>query len=88
MDQFIKGYDMLPAKFQPEVRYKIMVLCNWKSKTTFYNKMKGVKRFRIDDDECKNIESVFRQYGIDPETGKTTAETYEIINNHLMDAAC
>jgi len=66
--EFIKGYDMLPAKFQVPVRDNIMKECGWKSLVTFHQKRKGTVQVNIL--EIPVIEKHFAKHNLDAWTGE------------------
>ena len=66
--EFIKGYDMLPAKFQIPIRNDIMKKCGWKSLVTFHLKRKG--NVQISILEIPVIEKIFSEFNLDPWTGE------------------
>jgi hypothetical protein len=65
---FEKGYDMLPAKFQSEVRRNIMTECGWSSIMTFHYKRRGKTRIYVQ--EIPVIEKHFTKHNINPWTGE------------------
>ena len=66
-NNFKKGYEMLPAKYQIEVRNEIMEECGW-TLTTFHNKR--CNRRRIFKLEIPVIEKHFAKHNINPWTGE------------------
>jgi len=66
-DNFVKGYDNLPAIQQNPVKASIMKECGWRSPVTFHNKRKGLTEIR--PTEVLVIEAYFRKHGINPWTG-------------------
>jgi len=59
---FEEEYGSLPANKQAEARTAITKACEWSSRTTFYNKMKGDSGVR--NWEKQKIKEVFSKYGI------------------------
>lgn len=59
---FEKEYGKLPASKQAEARQAIVKACEWQSRTTFYNKMKGDRGVR--NWEKEKIKEVFAKYGV------------------------
>ena len=66
--EFIRGYEMVPAKMQTKVRDEIMKKCGWSSIMTFHLKRKGKRPIKIL--EVPVIETVFSQFNINPWTGE------------------
>lgn len=64
---FIAGYDNLPAIQQMPVKTDIMRDCGWRSIVTFHNKRRGI--VPIKPVEISIIEAHFRKVGINPWTG-------------------
>ena len=65
---FELGYDMLPAKYQVQVRNNIMGECGWRTIMTFHRKRKGMVEIR--PLEIPVIEKHFHKHNIDPWTGQ------------------
>lgn len=59
---FEEEYGSLPANVQAEARKEIIEACEWQSRTTFYNKMKGERGIR--NWEMREIKAVFAKHDI------------------------
>lgn len=65
---FERGYEMLPFKYQINVRDDIMIECGWTALMTFHNKRRGLRRiFKL---EIPVIEKHFAKHNINPWTGE------------------
>jgi DNA-binding CsgD family transcriptional regulator len=52
---FEKGYDMIPAKYQIQVRNHIMGECGWRSILTFHHKRKGIVKIRLQETADRHV---------------------------------
>ena len=65
---FQKAWDLVPGGKQKETREKIMEMCEWKSRVTFYNKING--KAEATYPEMVVMKGIFEDFNIDMETGE------------------
>lgn len=66
---FTKVYYKLPCDTITSVKERIKKACGWKSDSTFYSKLRGMRP--VHDHEKEIMVALFREYGIDFNTGET-----------------
>lgn len=68
---FNEGWSMLPAKYQPEVKAKLIASFGYKpgDNASFYRLIRG--EYKTNPAEREKIEEIFHAYDINPWTGKT-----------------
>lgn len=65
---FIEAYRTLETSNIKTIREKIMRECGWNSRTTFYDKAKGIVPLRLPEE--KIIKQIFLKENIDAFTGQ------------------